>query len=341
MDSPEANPSVAEPASGLETTPETQIDSRAAAIESPVAQTTAAGAMALRPYDFRRPAFLSPNESRKLHSEYEEFLLRLGTRLTNYLRLEVELKVQSIETFSFYEFTQALPVPTHLTLFKIEPLRGICVIELSSILGLAIFDRLMGGTGQAPADGRELSEIEAALIDHVIRLILDDWCASCAKTQSCKPVLLGHETDGRYLQTSPPASKMFVVCVEVNLAQLTGRIQMAFPFSTLEPSIRQLREELKGPAEPSSDLITPRPLQWNKALEDLKVSVTAELPPLQTPARKLTWLKVGDTLPLPAEFANRVEMRLAGMLRFTGRLGTRDGRWAIEVTNISMSRSVA
>src|SRR5262249_26454328 len=124
------------------------------AVEPPTARTTAADAMAVRPYDFRRPAFLASNEARKLHGQYEEFLRRLETRLTNYLRLEVELKMQSLETFSFHEFTEALPVPTHLTLFKVEPLRGICVIEISSILSLAIFDRLMGGTGQGPSNGR-------------------------------------------------------------------------------------------------------------------------------------------------------------------------------------------
>jgi flagellar motor switch protein FliM len=190
--------------------------------------------------------------------------------LTNYLRLEVELKLQAIETIPFQRFTAALAVPTHLTLFKVEPLRGICVMELSSNVGLAIFDRLMGGTGHCMSNGRELTEIEAALIDHLVQLILDDWCVTCAPPQNCKAVLLGHETDSRYLQTSAPDTTMFVVRAAVSLGALIGQVQLAVPFSTLEPSIRSLHEDFKGAAEHSADLVAPRPLRWNKALEDMR-----------------------------------------------------------------------
>ncbi|MCI0535282.1 MAG: FliM/FliN family flagellar motor switch protein [Verrucomicrobiales bacterium] len=339
MDSPEISLPLPDLARGSEASLTPPIESQVDGGDPSVSQATAAGAMALRPYDFRRPALLSSNESRKLHAQYEDFLRRLATRLTNYLRLDVGLTLRSFETVPFQKFTEALPVPTHLTLFKVEPLRGICVIELSSVLGLAFFDRLMGGTGQCATSGRELTEIEAALIDHVVQFILEDWCATCAKPQDCQPVLLGHETDSRYLQTSPPDSTVFVISAAVSLAEVSGQIQIAFPLSTLEPSIRSLRQDLKGVVESPADLVSPRSVRWNKALEDMNISVTAELPPLQTPARAVARLRVGDIVPLPPEFANRVQMRLEGMLRFTGRLGTRDGRWAIEVTNISKSRS--
>src|SRR5687768_1693065 len=99
MDPAEPNLPASEPASELESSSAAPIEAPVAAVESPVARTSAAGSTALRPYDFRRPAFLSSNESRKLHAQYEEFLRRLGTRLANYLRLEVGLKLHSLETF--------------------------------------------------------------------------------------------------------------------------------------------------------------------------------------------------------------------------------------------------
>src|SRR5687768_4280388 len=125
MDSTDPNPPVSEPPSGLEASAAAHRGSPAEPAVTEAAPTTSFG---LRPYDFRRPALLSSNESRKLRAQYEEFLDRLSARLTNYLRLETEVKLHSIETFSFHEFTGALMAPTHLTLFKIEPLRGICVI---------------------------------------------------------------------------------------------------------------------------------------------------------------------------------------------------------------------
>src|SRR5207249_6059425 len=121
-----------------------------------------------------------------------------------------------------------------------------------------------------------------------------------------KPALLGHETDGRYLQTAPPDSAMFVARIAARLEECAGHLQIAFPFITIEPYLRQLRQEWKSSAEAALEIVAPRPLLWKKALEEMIISLTAELPPLQLSARAVSRLKVGDALPLPVEFANRV-----------------------------------
>ena len=108
---------------------------------------------------------------------------------------------------------------------------------------------------------------------------------------------------------------------------------MAFPFSTLEPLFRHVRQELNLSLESPNESAAPKPLQWNKILDDMKISISAELPALNVPARQISRLKVGDVLPLPADFTSGVRLRLAGLSRFIGRLGTREGQWAVEVTS--------
>jgi flagellar motor switch protein FliM len=80
-----------------------------------------------------------------------------------------------------------------------------------------------------------------------------------------------------------------------------------------------------------------KPAQWNPALDHVAIPVSAELPGPQITARELQQLKVGDILPISAEAASLVQVKLAGVPRFNARLGTRHQHWAVEVLNALVS----
>ena len=101
-----------------------------------------------RRFDFRHPVFLSSAEWRKIRAEVEEFTESLGALLSTYLRMDFGLQLAKLDTGPFNEFTAALAPATHLSLFKLEPLRGVSVMEIRPSIGLAIVDRLLGGPGQ-------------------------------------------------------------------------------------------------------------------------------------------------------------------------------------------------
>lgn len=74
-------------------------------------------------------------------------------------------------------------------------------------------------------------------------------------------------------------------------------------------------------------------------MEDVEIPVTAELPSRRMTAGQLATLKVGDMLEFDRDLLGHIQVRLADMHKFTGRLGTRSGRWAIEVTKVLMPLS--
>jgi flagellar motor switch protein FliM len=51
-------------------------------------------------------------------------------------------------------------------------------------------------------------------------------------------------------------------------------------------------------------------------------------------ARRLADLRVGDLLELEEDLPSRVRLRLASLPKFNGRLGTRNGKWAVEINNV-------
>src|SRR5256885_4201474 len=130
----------------------------------------------IEPYDFRNPAFLSEAELRRLRLLHEDFIRYLSARLSLYLRMEFGLKMAKLTTVSYTKFTESLPSPTHLSLFKVEPLVGVGILDINPRLALTIADRLLGGRGHSVKAERYLTEIEIALIEDVI---LEIGRASC------------------------------------------------------------------------------------------------------------------------------------------------------------------
>jgi flagellar motor switch protein FliM len=286
----------------------------------------------VRPFDFRQPAFLSPADLRRLRLRHEEFIRSLSARLSIYLRLEFGLRLAQLHTVSYRKFTHSLPQPTHLSLFKAEPLRGVGLLEIPRGLAMSIVDRLLGGPAQSSSTDHEFSEIEIALLDQVVQVVLAEWCNLWSGFRELRPALLGHEDNGKFLQTAPHDTVMLVLVMETKIGECAGQMQLAVPCSTLEPFVRQMGQP---PEPPLTDArLAVASCKWNRNFDDVPVPVTAIWNDVQLTARALAQLKPGDVLPLHAECTRRVKLRLADLPKFEGHLGTTNGKWAVAVTGV-------
>jgi flagellar motor switch protein FliM len=287
----------------------------------------------VQPYDFRNPILLSNSDLRKLRGRHEEFVQALEGRLSTYLRLEFSLKLSRLQTLTYQKFSSSLNNPTHITMFKVEPLRGICLMDVSPQLGLTIVDRLMGGPGHPASVNRDLSEIEVALLDQAVQIVVGEWTNLWPEIKEPRPVMLGHENNSRFLQTSPPDTVMMVLSMEAGIGDYVETIQLAFPYAMLEPLMENLRARANA-VDDTGALRSESQPRWRRDYEDVVVPITAEWPSLEMTARELVNLEVGQILEVAPEFANDVQVRLAGMSKFVGRLGTRGGQWAVEISQV-------
>jgi flagellar motor switch protein FliM len=320
--------------SGGEVLSQSEVESLLAQVEgvstlNPQPSTVSGG---VQPYDFRQPVLLSPAELRRLRLHHEEFIRALGARLSIYMRLEFGLQLAGLQTVSYRKFVGALPKTTHLSLFKVEPLRGIGVLDIPLRLGLTLVDRLLGGPAQSVTTEHAFSEIELALLDQVVQLVLSEWCHQWSGLEAGHPALLGHETSPQFLQTAPPDTLMLVLAMEARLGECVEPIQLAFPCSALEPLIRKLGQ--------FTELVEDRPRlpatapKWNRNLDDVPVPVTAIWDDLTLSAREVANLKPGDIVPLDPRSTGQVKLRLADIPKFKGSLGTAGGKWAVAVSDV-------
>jgi len=287
----------------------------------------------VQPYDFRMPVFLSANELRKLRVEHDEFVQALSARLSNYLRLEVGLQLSKINTVTFSEFATTLANPTHITLFKVDPLAGVCVLEMNPRLGLTIVDRLMGGAGASVDVDRDLSEIEVALLDQATQLIIGEWCNHWSAPEDLRPVILGHENNGQFVQTSSPAAITLAVAIEARIGDCMEKLQIGFPCMMLEPLIRRLSMEVDSVTKEAETTIKVAP-RWMSQFDNVKLPMTAYIPDMTFPAGELARLKVGDVLSWNPETVNEIQLFVASLHKFNGRLGRNGKHWAVQINQI-------
>jgi flagellar motor switch protein FliM len=200
----------------------------------------------IRGHDFRQSGFLAPSELRRIRLRHEQFIRSLAARLAIFLRLEFSLQLSKVQIGGYQNFIENLPTPTHITLFKNDPLKGVGLLTIPPRLGLTLVDRLLGGVGQTQEENRELSEIETALTDQVASLIISEWCNHWPEMRGLHPSLLGHENNSRYLQTATPDTAMLILTMSGGIGEQSEPIQLVFPYATVEPLVRLLSPALPG-----------------------------------------------------------------------------------------------
>jgi flagellar motor switch protein FliM len=147
--------------------------------------------------------------------------------------------------------------------------------------------------------------------------------------QELRPSIVGHENNGRFLQTAAHDTVMLCLSMEVRLGDCLEQMQLVFPYFTIESLVRKLSDVQE--TEKIQSKQAAGGVRWNSNLDDIRVNVTAEWQGLELTARELAMLKPGDVILLDPGCAEQVEVRLERIAKFRGRLGTRAQKWAVEI----------
>jgi flagellar motor switch protein FliM len=280
-------------------------------------------------YDFRNPAFLSEVELRRLRLVQEDFVRYLSARLSLFLRMEFGLKMAKLTTSSYAKFTESLPSPTHICLFKVEPLAGVGILDVNPRLALSIADRILGGRGHSVKAERYLTEIEVTLIEDVISIILEEWCNQWKSDQDLRPAIIGHENNGRFLQTSPKDAVVLALTLEVNFGDCSEQIRLGVPYYTIEPMVKKMQAQRQQYSQVGA---VQKRASWQKSYDQISMPVRAEWQAFQLPLREITSLRVGDVVELPAGLIQDTRILLNGSTKFIGTVGQESNRVVVQLT---------
>jgi len=283
----------------------------------------------IEPYDFRNPIFLTEVELRRVRIRHEEFIRYLAARLSIFLRLEYSLKMSRLSTLTYSKFTETIPNPAHVVLFKIEQLFGVGVIDINPRLALTMVDRMLGGKGHSVQGERYLTEIETNLVDDVVSIVLEEWCRQWKTEQELDTTIIGHESNGRFLETSPADAIMLVLSMEAGVGDCSETIQIGLPYYTLEPIIKRMHEAKE------KDLgldLTASESAWQSSFNNIDIPVQAEWDGDSLTTKEVLNLRPGDVIRFPKNVLKNTRVRLSNTVKFTGEIGLENNRVGVKLS---------
>ncbi len=244
-------------------------------------------------------------------------LARLCTNaLTNVIRKRVELNPISIDMTKFGDFLRSLPVPTSINIFKMEPLRGNAIIIVDARLVFALVENVFGGQGAQPkVEGREFTSIEQAVIDKVVRIILENMEESWRPVHDVKLELVRSEINPQFAAIVPPSDVVVVINFEVELENAIGSMLVCLPYATIEP----IRSKLHASFQTERLEVDHT---WVARLKDrlleTPVDFKIKMGDAQITANQLLKLEVGDVIVLDTDVEDLLPCTVAGVTKYWG-----------------------
>lgn len=283
-----------------------------------------------RPYDFRRPKWVSKEQLRLLQSVHETFARLLGASLTTLARCLVEVHLRGIEQGSYAEFIAALSPPTCVIVFEVEPVRGAAALEFGAPLAFQLVERLLGGAGLLPPRLREFTEVEQRLLERVAVRALGDLEQAWRPAGPCRFRLAGLETNPQLLQLTAPNEGLLSVVFDVRLGETEGRLTLGFPHLLLDPLVP--RTGLPAGPAPARRLVSSEERAGlRQHVLRIRLDLRAVLGEVPLAVRELLALRPGDVLSLARPVDAPAVVEIEGVPRLAGRPGLVRRRKAIQV----------
>jgi flagellar motor switch protein FliM len=266
-------------------------------------------------HDFRSPVFITPAEMRRLRIKHDEFIRTLALNLSVYLRSEMGLQMARLETIAYKNLLETLPVPSHITLFRLKPLDGICFIDITPRLALTIIDRMMGGPGHSIKGERELTDIEEVTLQQFINIVLKAYCESWIKYQEVSYDLMEHENTAKFLNIVEPDEIMLFMEIEARLGDCVAGIRFILPYKYLKELVKKMMDEVSS-HQVNKYAQAEIPLNVNSPYLNIAVPVIARWNGLGITLKDLSNLNTGDILMLDPKKCSEAIIHLGNVPKF-------------------------
>jgi flagellar motor switch protein FliM len=295
-------------------------------------RSSASGDTEVQLYDFRRPHRISKERLRAIEAMYERMVKNLEGFLLSRLRGQVEVRLQSVEQFSFGEFTLSLPSPCASFVADINGRGGQQgVIDFGLEFAYFLVDRLFGGGGAPTVLARPLTALEqnaARLVaDRIAQVVSEVW-------QEVTAVVLdisGFESAPEILQACAREDPVLVANVEVTASGVASLIMICLPFAVLEDYFTTAdTRRVAGATRSEAEMLTQRK-DAEDSLRATALPVSARLPAFRMSMRDLATLDEGALINTGIPHTSLLSIRVADQPQFVAQAGRAGRRLAARI----------
>ena len=315
---------------------QSEIDNLLAALSSgelDVDQMQDAPEKQVKDYDFKRPAKFSKEHLRTLEIIFEHYGRLISTNLPVYLRKNIQVSVASSETVTFSEFTNALANPVILGIVDFRPLPGNIIIELSSNLGFAMIDRMLGGQGLPLEKSRDFSEIEMSILQKMMIVCMQLMREPWKTVIDIEPVMDRIETNAQFAQVIAPSEMIAIVSMSLKIGDAEGFLNICLPYFTVEDIMDKLNTKYWYSTMQESGKMDYEE-QIESLIKRVDVPVKAVLGRNQVSVNDFLNLQVGDIIRLDTRVDSEMDIFVWNIRKFTALPGSSKDNYAIRLTTV-------
>ncbi len=247
------------------------------------------------------------------------------SHLSKYLFSEVNVTPGDVEISRYSDYIYTLYVPTSVHLVTMAPLNGEAMVVMDAKFIYEIVDQFFGGgRNRVKVEGREFSVSESRIINRLFDMVRECTEEAWRSTMPVRMAQSGYEVNPSLVNLGRPNDVVVVSTFEVTFDSGRGSLQIAMPYSMLEP-----HQELVDSAGNKKEEEDPRwPAKMERHLLDVDVELTCHIGNKHLTMADVLNLRAGDFIPLQLPDVHEVSAN--GVPAFRARLGAANGNVALE-----------
>ncbi len=263
---------------------------------------------------------------------FDRMVRMTSTSLRNFTADNIEVSIDNITSVRFGDYLNSIPLPAMLSVFRAEEWDNYGLITVDSNLIYSIVDVLLGGrrgTAAMRIEGRPYTTIEQNLVERMVSVILKDLCGAFEPLSPVNFTFDRLETNPRFATIARPPNAAILVKLRVDMEDRGGRLEILFPYATLEPIRELLLQRFMG-EKFGRDTIWESHLATE--LWSTKVPLMALLDEQQMSLKEVMDFKVGQTLLLNATPDSEIMLSSGEVPMAYGKMGRSGNHVAIRVS---------
>ncbi|HHW30456.1 MAG TPA: flagellar motor switch protein FliM [Clostridiaceae bacterium] len=287
----------------------------------------------IRTHDFRRPSKFAKEHLKTLNIIYDNYARNVTNYLTGYLRTVVQIDVINVESIAYLDFNNSISNPVIMAIIEFLPLSGSVILEMEPTVAFALIERILGGKGITMRKNRDFTEIELAIIEKVIRQLLNLMPEPWENVIPINPILQRIETNAQFAQVVSQHEMVALITLKAKIGEVEGIMNVCIPYLVVEPIIPKLSTKFWFSVKESKVSDQAKTSLENR-IKNTEVLVRAILGKSEITIRDFLDLQKGDVLPLDTNVDGDLEIFVDGITKFYAKPGVRKNKIALRITKV-------
>jgi flagellar motor switch protein FliM len=261
----------------------------------------------------------------------DRFIRLLSASWTTLLKKSIELSVLSTQIVKFGEMLKKLPMPSSLSIFHAEPMRGRSLFAMDAPMVYLLVDHFFGGAAQTHVkpEGRDFTPIQQRIIKTFVRTAFADLQKAWEPVAPMKIQHVRSESNPQFAMVVSVSEIVVAVRLQVQIMDNARDLFVVYPYAMIEP----IKEKLYSGF--ISDHIS-QDMSWGnrfkQELQGCEVTATVQLGTARIRVRDVLHFSPGDVLLLQESPGDPLTCFIEGLPKLEGSAGVLKGNQAFRVT---------